>query len=525
MGRYNFLLRSRHGVYYFRAVLPVSVRRCLGLTQRELRVSLHTKNLTRAKALVARKAYVMTHFLGELPWEQDAEKRKALYWHGLGLLKRFGDVDLDDEFQLDALTGELSGFDLEAYLFAQEHHRSQKPATSAGTVVSPPSLGIVPAAATQTKVLTTTSPTVQPVSVSAGTTDETVERALERFLEQKLGDADAATVSKYGSQIKLALKIVSRNRLNLKLSEITVDDFRAYLDAIRRLPRKTMPDDPRSVEELEALGGPRMAPKTLFAHAQATNMFFRWCLEQQYAVHPTFGSILKPLLKKPNNVTEDREKGYSTTHLQQIFHCRDYREGLFKRPSDFWLPLIALFTGAREAELCQLTVSDVRQDAKTSIWLFDINAKGTKKLKNRASKREVPIHQRLIALGLLDYVNDVHKRGEHALFPDEERNTRGEFSAFSKRYNRFKTKLGIMSDADSKLDFHSFRHTLSGSLIAQGADEYVVNAIVGHSAARSSESVSTYSKGVGIEAKRDMLLKLTYDVEFDAIKPNGWRRS
>lgn len=312
MGRYNFMLKSRHGVYYFRAVLPVSVRRCLGLTQRELRISLHTKNLTRAKALVARKAYFMTHFIEELPWEQDAEKRKALYWRGLELLKRFGEVDLNDEFQLDALTDELSGFDLEAYLFAHEHHRLKKAAASAGNVMSPQSSGIVSASQTPVPVPTTTPPSVLPISVSVppGTTDETVERAVERFLEQKRADADAATVSKYASQIKLAVKIVSRTRSNLKLSEITADDFRAYVDVIRKLPRKTVPDDPRTVQELEKLGGPRMAPKTLFAHVQATNMFFRWCVEQQYAVHAAFGNILKPLLKKPTKVNEEREKGY-----------------------------------------------------------------------------------------------------------------------------------------------------------------------------------------------------------------------
>jgi hypothetical protein len=117
----TYLLKSRHGVYYFRAVLSSTVRSALGSTRRELRISLRTKDKTRAKTRVARKAFLMNYFFNELaPWEQDAERRKALYWHGIKMLERFGEVDLDDEFDVGALTEEIGSFDLEAYLFVRE---------------------------------------------------------------------------------------------------------------------------------------------------------------------------------------------------------------------------------------------------------------------------------------------------------------------------------------------------------------------------------------------------------------------
>ena len=132
-----------------------------------------------------------------------------------------------------------------------------------------------------------------------------------------------------------------------------------------------------------------------------------------------FTKILRPLLKKPKKPIEAKEMAYSCEQLRLIFGCRQYLEGTFKRSSDYWLPLLAVMTGAREAELCQLAVSDIGQDIKTGMWLVDLNAKGEKKLKNQSSKRAVPIHPQLIELGLLDYVSLARARGEQRLFPNE----------------------------------------------------------------------------------------------------------
>ncbi|MEY4765028.1 MAG: hypothetical protein RI907_1701, partial [Pseudomonadota bacterium] len=64
----------------------------------------------------------------------------------------------------------------------------------------------------------------------------------------------------------------------------------------------------------------------------------------------------------------------------------------------YWIPLLGLFTGARSAELCQLTVLDVVEEQ--GIFVIDINEDGDgKKLKTSASQRKVPIHSELIRLG------------------------------------------------------------------------------------------------------------------------------
>jgi len=60
----------------------------------------------------------------------------------------------------------------------------------------------------------------------------------------------------------------------------------------------------------------------------------------------------------------------------------------------FWLPVLGLFTGCRIEELCQLHCSDVIQ--YDGIWCLDINDEGEKRLKNKSSKRVVPLHQILV---------------------------------------------------------------------------------------------------------------------------------
>ena len=78
MPSHTYLLKSRHGTYYFRAVLPDGVRQSLGRRSRDVRVSLRTKDRAIAKRLIARKAYLMTKFFDEtLPWEIDADKSYA----------------------------------------------------------------------------------------------------------------------------------------------------------------------------------------------------------------------------------------------------------------------------------------------------------------------------------------------------------------------------------------------------------------------------------------------------------------
>ena len=135
-----------------------------------------------------------------------------------------------------------------------------------------------------------------------------------------------------------------------------------------------------------------------------------------------------------------------------------------KGEAAFWLPLLALFTGARLGELAGLRASDVVQDASVGTVCIYItaDAKAGRKLKTKQSARAIPIHSQLIELGFLKFTAaEAKARGERAwLFPQVAPGTTGAF-AFSKWFGRH---IGSQGVTDPAKVFHSFRHFFTDAL-------------------------------------------------------------
>src|SRR6202007_280907 len=85
-----------------------------------------------------------------------------------------------------------------------------------------------------------------------------------------------------------------------------------------------------------------------------------------------------------------------------------------KKPHQKWGVLIAFYTGARLNEIAQLQTDDIVQ--QNGIWCFSFSDSGeTQRLKNKSSRRVIPIHSKLIELGFLNYVKKI---GKGRLFPE-----------------------------------------------------------------------------------------------------------
>jgi integrase len=152
-----------------------------------------------------------------------------------------------------------------------------------------------------------------------------------------------------------------------------------------------------------------------------------------------------------------------------------------KGEAAFWLPLLALFTGARRGELTGLRAADVAHDeiiGAVSIYIT-ADRKAGKTLKTRHSARVVLVHPQLIELGFLDFAEAAAKaRGSNAwLFPEVAPGTTGA-KAFSKWFGRYIGQHGI---TDPTKVFHSFRHNFIDAMRSAGVAQEVGFAIVGHS--------------------------------------------
>jgi integrase len=190
-----------------------------------------------------------------------------------------------------------------------------------------------------------------------------------------------------------------------------------------------------------------------------------------------------------NRPTKTKRLPYTLDHLRTIVSKlpdrNTDREG-------FWLPLLGLYTGARLAELCQLTPSDVRQEAyfdadgsECQAWCVYITVDGDgKRVKTASSIRRFPVHQALIDLGFVGLVQA--RKGSSRIF-DLEPNKDGEWGQdWSKAYGKF--LRGTCGIADPKRVFHSFRHTFKEVCRDCDIGKELADAIQGHDDGDSSDS-------------------------------------
>jgi integrase len=147
----------------------------------------------------------------------------------------------------------------------------------------------------------------------------------------------------------------------------------------------------------------------------------------------------------------------------------------------FWLPLLGLFSGARQSELAGLSVRDVRTDESSGVIALFIakDRERGKRVKTRQSQRAVPVHSELVELGFLEYVQEAGRtHGDAAwLFPLIAPGTGG-VKAWSKWFGRYIREIGI---ADKAKVFHSLRHNFKDALRMAGVSEEINDALLGQS--------------------------------------------
>ncbi|GHF98298.1 site-specific integrase [Thalassotalea marina] len=159
-----------------------------------------------------------------------------------------------------------------------------------------------------------------------------------------------------------------------------------------------------------------------------------------------------------------------------IFSSTIYTEHKFKKDYQFWLPLIALYSGARLEELCQLHLRDIQLETTPPYIDINDNFDG-QHIKNNSSRRKIPIHPELIAVGFDNFVSQKKLCGEKMLFGylAPQRQQLGHKP--SQWFSKYKTRLGINNN---KKVFHSFRHTMVDHPKKARARDYEIKSLLGH---------------------------------------------
>jgi integrase len=187
-------------------------------------------------------------------------------------------------------------------------------------------------------------------------------------------------------------------------------------------------------------------------------------------------------LKEPRS----KRRPWEPEELSVLFGSPIYVQGARpiggKGEAAYWLPLLALYSGARLNELAPMCVNDVRPDAASGVRFFTViqDEEAGRSVKTETSVRAVPIHPELVRIGFIEFVDQMRRRdGQSArLFPGLQQGSKGGFvEAFSKWFGRYKRFLGI--DNENSV-FHSFRHGFKDALRAAGVNEDVNDALTGH---------------------------------------------
>jgi integrase len=143
------------------------------------------------------------------------------------------------------------------------------------------------------------------------------------------------------------------------------------------------------------------------------------------------------------------------------------------------------------------------------MWIFDLNDDDdTKHLKTDAARRRVPMHSRLVELGLPEYVQGLRVGGAQKLFSEF---TYCAKNGWGRALGRWFNDSFLVNTRikDKGVSFHCFRHTVVSRLMQAGVEQPVVQTIVGHE--RQGVTHQHYfAAGYTLSQLRDALQKLPY---------------
>lgn len=329
---------------------------------------------------------------------------------------------------------------------------------------------------------------------------DTINQYMEE--KQRLGAWRDKTAEGIRAQFDLLLEYLGPDA-SLHMSSDTANEVKAMIMALPKYARSKEDFKKLTIRELIALEDvERMSATSIAKYLQTYSSFYDWAVKRKDTDENSF----KNLVEKTYNdeqVRDEFKPDQIKVMLDEVIHNRS---GLIKSPYQKWGVLIALYTGARLTEIAQLELSDIKQI--DGIWCFDFNDEGeNKQLKNKASKRIVPIHSRLLELGILELAQQARDAGETRLLYDLPYHKKNGYGRNLSRWfgETFLPRLGMKTES---LVFHSFRHTVITRLLQEGVEEAIAKKVIGHAVEGVMQKV--YAKGYKTSQLQDAVERLVY---------------
>ena len=271
---------------------------------------------------------------------------------------------------------------------------------------------------------------------------------------------------------KLCMDIIG----DIPIIEIGEEQALTYFETMQKLPsnmNKMPAYKGKTIAEIIALKPTPMATRTINKSLERISSLFKYAVSK-----PKYDLRYNPFSGRSLDESDGQKREpFTNEELARLFGAAEHAQRQYTTAYSYWLPLMGLLTGARLNELCQLHLSDFEEVG--GIYCINIkDAEEGQRLKNKGAKRLVPIHDKLIEVGLIRYIDRLRAQGHDRLFPTLQLTDEGYGKMPSRWFGRFKERCGIM--AKQTKVFHSFRHTFISSLLDIEVPENAIAPIVGH---------------------------------------------
>lgn len=261
---------------------------------------------------------------------------------------------------------------------------------------------------------------------------------------------------------------------------------------------------------------PRLSLKTAARHFSAMTQMWKWLRAREEVTSLPFTGFEFPRARSARAARDD----WSEADLLRLLRSPHMRAAAEARGRDWWLVIIALFTGMRLEEICRLRPgTDVAliEGAHLLLVQEQLEPPPPWSPKSEAGERAVPVHPLLAEAGLLEWAEARATQGELRIVPGT-RHTGPDAKLGAEPSRQFsKLKMGLK--VARKTTFHSFRHGVSTILRNEDASlrEAWIDAVLGHEGdGGKSLGITVYLKRIGVRNLVRVVEGIHYSTEVEA---------
>ena len=308
-----------------------------------------------------------------------------------------------------------------------------------------------------------------------------ISKCIELYIGEKVDIRERSE-----EEIRFSLNFLTESFGDIPIGKITKEKSNLIKSNIKNFPKNKTKNPKYRDKDFHSILKMKIPQKdiihitTINKHLGYLSSFMMWCVNNGYCdMNPFIGMKIK----QKKSARDERDR-YSEKELKVIFSKQNYLHYTnveTGRYANYWVPLIAVFTGMRVNEIASLYLDNVRQiggNHRGKRWCIDVleeTNRPNKRLKNLSSRRIVPIHDTILELGFIDYLNLIKKVpvGENNLERtrvfEELTYQDGTYARSISRFWNYRY-LPLLGLKKTTLNLHSLRHTLIDNLKQIGVE-------------------------------------------------------